>query len=393
MKVSFVTPRYGTEVVGGAELGARMLAERLAQLDGWDVEALTTCAIDTSTWENAYEPGESQVNGVRVHRFTSRSGRHPSFEETSEALFEAPWSTVHEQRRWFELQGPVSDELVDAVATTDADVVVFYPYLYDPTFRGLILAGRRSVLHPAAHDEAPLQLSVLHSVFRNAGGLVFQTWSERRLVERTYPIGATPQLVRGLGVEEGPGEPDAARAAIGLDDRPYLLCLGRVDEGKGTRGLVEFFARYKERRPGPLRLVLAGPIVHDPPRHPDVVVAGPVDEPVKWGLLRGACALVNPSRNEAFSLVLVEAWTVGLPVIVNGRCEPTREHCERSGGGLWFDEYARFEVVVDRIAGDACLRARLGECGKRYVDRTFRWPVLIERYATFLRTVAERAAS
>ena len=390
MKVAFVTPRYGAEVLGGAEFGARMLAERLVPLDGWEVEALTTCALDASTWSDVYEPGESELSGVKVRRFRSGSGRHPDFDAVSEALFSGPWSAAHEQRRWFEMQGPVNDELIDAVAASDADVVVFYPYLYDPTVRGLSLVARRSVLHPAAHDEPALRLPVLREVFRNAGGLVFQTWSERRLVERRYPVGATPQLVLGLGVDEGAGEPGAARAALGLDERPYLLCLGRVDEGKGTRLLVEFFARYKERRPGPLRLVLAGPVVHQPTAHPDVVVAGAVDEDVKWGLLRGALALVNPSSFEAFSLVLVEAWTVARPVIVNGRCEPTREHCERSGGGLWFDRYARFEVLVDRLTHDEQLRRQLGENGKRYVDQNFRWPVLIDRYSTFLRGVAER---
>ena len=393
MKVAFVTPRYGVEVLGGAELGARMLAERLAPLDGWDIEALTTCATDASTWVDDYEPGAVEINGVRVHRFRSSSGRHPSFYRRSEELFAGPWSTAHEQRRWFELQGPVNDELLDAVAASDADAVVFYPYLYDPTVRGVALAGPRAVLHPAAHDEAPLRLPVLHPVFRGAGGLVFQTWSERRLVERTFPVGATPQLVLGLGVDEGEGSPTVAREDVGLGDRPYLLCLGRVDDGKGTGVLAEFFARYKQRRPSPLTLVLAGPVVHRPPAHPDVVVAGPVAEDVKWGLLRGASALVNPSGYEAFSLVLIEAWTVGRPVLVNSRCEPTREHCERSGGGLWFDEYAQFEVIVDRLVDDECLRSRLGERGRHYVDRNFRWPVLIERYASFLGEVATRAVT
>ena len=49
MKLAFVTPRYGADVIGGAELGARLLAERLAALDGWSVEILTTCARDAWT--------------------------------------------------------------------------------------------------------------------------------------------------------------------------------------------------------------------------------------------------------------------------------------------------------------------------------------------------------
>ena len=49
MKIAYVTPRYGVEVVGGAEAGARGLAEHLAGDLGWEVEALTTCAVDNRT--------------------------------------------------------------------------------------------------------------------------------------------------------------------------------------------------------------------------------------------------------------------------------------------------------------------------------------------------------
>ena len=41
-EAAFVTPRYGIEVIGGAETGARMLAERLAFVPGWEVEVMTS---------------------------------------------------------------------------------------------------------------------------------------------------------------------------------------------------------------------------------------------------------------------------------------------------------------------------------------------------------------
>jgi glycosyltransferase involved in cell wall biosynthesis len=81
----------------------------------------------------------------------------------------------------------------------------------------------------------------------------------------------------------------------------------------------------------------------------------------------------------------------GTPVLVNGHCGPTREHCERSGGGLWFDNYGEFEVALQRLAGDTRLRAAMGELGRRYADDHFRWPALIDRYAAFLTRAAERA--
>lgn len=392
MKVAYVVPRYGLEVVGGAELGARMLAERLVSQLGWQAEVLTTCALDSRTWADEYEPGNVELNGVIVQRFRSEAGRDPDFERLSRRVLADPTrASVADQERWIDLQGPRNPAVVEAVGDSDADVVVFYPYLYHPTVRGLAAAGRRAVMHPAAHDEQPLRLPIMRSVFTGARGLVFQTWGERRLVEGLFPVAATRQVVLGLGIEEGPGEPAAARSSLGLGDRPYLVCVGRIDDGKGTGTLARFFAAYKARHPGPLALVLAGPVIDAPIDHPDIVLAGRVDEATKWGLLRGAAALVQPSAYEAFSLVLVEAWTAGVPVVVNARCLATREHCERSGGGLWFGGYAQFEAVLDRLLGDESLASTLARRGRAYVDTHYRWPILIERYGAFLEAVAARA--
>jgi glycosyltransferase involved in cell wall biosynthesis len=393
VKVAFVVPRYGAEVRAGAENAARMLAERLVSRRGWEVEALTTCAVDDQTWADALPPGTTVEGGVTVRRFRSESGRHPRFDRLSHRVLSAPTRASRaDQRRWVELQGPCSAGLLAAVGASDADLVAFYPYLFHPTVRGVPAVGRwRSVFHPAAHDEAPLRLPIYRPVFDGVGGFVFHTDSERDLVESRFGVGATPQIVLGLGVEEQPGEPGEARRRLGLDDRPYLLYLGRVDDGKGTGALADFFAAYKAMRPGPLRLVLAGDPVHPPAPHPDVVLAGRVDDETKWGLLRGATALVNPSAFESFSLIVVEAWTAGVPVMVNGRCEVTRDHCQASGGGLWYESFGAFAAVVDRLVGDPGLRAALATAGGAYVRDRFTWPALIDRYATFLELLAARA--
>ena len=154
--------------------------------------------------------------------------------------------------------------------------------------------------------------------------------------------------------------------------------------------LAAYFAAYKERHPGPLALALVGPVSVELPSHPDIVVTGPVDEADKWDIVRDALVSVSPSALESFSLVVLEAWVDRVPVLVNGACGPTREHCERSGGGLWFTSYPEFEAVLDRLVSDSELRAVLGGRGRDYVDRHFQWPVLIARYDEFLTSVAER---
>jgi glycosyltransferase involved in cell wall biosynthesis len=113
---------------------------------------------------------------------------------------------------------------------------------------------------------------------------------------------------------------------------------------------------------------------------------------VKWGALRGAVALVSPSPFEAFSIVVVEAWTAGIPVLVNGFCAATAEHVARSGGGLAFTGYGQFEVAVSRLVADAGLAAQLARRGAAHVERHFAWPWIMERYGGFLERAAERAA-
>ncbi len=109
MKLAFVTPRYGAEVIGGAELGARLLAERLAALDGWSVEILTTCAGDAWTWANDYAPGRTVEQGVTVHRFLSRAERDTDFRRLTLSLLAHPSASARaDGYDWIDRQGPVS---------------------------------------------------------------------------------------------------------------------------------------------------------------------------------------------------------------------------------------------------------------------------------------------
>ena len=387
MKITFVTVRYGPAVVGGAEQACRQLAEHLAA-DGVDVGVHTTCAVDAVTWADVLPAGRSVEAGVTVHRHRSTSGRDPHFDDRSRPVLSDP---AHQapaaQERWLERQGPVCPAAVEGALADDADLVVATPYLYWPT---VALAARVRpgglVLHPAAHDEAPIRLPVFANVFGAAAGLAFYTDAERRLVERLFPpVAARSQLVIGVGVDAVDAvDAGAFRQAAGIGERPYLLCLGRVDDGKGTAVLGRFFAAYKRRRPGPLALVFAGPVVHPPDPHPDVIVTGPLDEADKWSALAGAAALVNPSANESFSIVLLEAWAVGRPVLVNVRCAATSEHVRRSHGGVAFGGYASFEAAVDRLLADEGAARTLGDAGRAYVEALFGWPAVTARYRRWL---------
>jgi glycosyltransferase involved in cell wall biosynthesis len=390
LHLALVTPRYGADVRGGAEQGARGLAEHLVALAGWRVEVFTSTALDSSTWAPHYPPGTTEEGGVTVHRFAG-TGRDPGFDRLCADVLSHPERTApSREAAWFRAQGPVPAGLLDALAASPAHVVAGYPYLYWPIVEAMQAERHRALLHAAAHDEPPLLLPRFREVFGGVRGLVFHSESERRLVERTFPVAQLPSVVLGLGVDVAGAacaDPAAARARLGIGERPYLLCLGRVDHGKGTGVLARWFATLRERGGPDVALVFAGPVVDRPPAHPDIVVVGAVSEAEKWDLLAGCAALVNPSGHESFSIVLMEAWAVGRPVLVNALCEVTVDHARASGGGLWYDGYALFEAAVATLLSDRELAAGLGAAGQQYVAARYDWPAVVASYERFVRRV------
>jgi glycosyltransferase involved in cell wall biosynthesis len=342
-KVAFVTPRYGPEVMGGAETAARQLAEHLVADCGWSVEVFSSCALDHITWDDVLPAGDRTENGVTVHRFRSASGRVPEFYELDGRLRSAPaQASMSEARRWLECNGPVTLDLVQALAASDVDVVAFYPYLYYPTVMGLDAVTVPTVLHPAAHDEPAFYLPVFAPTYANADAICYHTAAERRLVQRVHPVAQIRQIILGLGVGPVVEGGRSGGDILGIGDRPYVISVGRVDEHKGSVMLARFFQLYKKRHPGPLALALVGPVSASIPEDEDIVVTGTVSEADKGDLVRDALVAISPSALESFSLVVLEAWEQSVPVMVNATCDPTREHCERSGGGLWFGSFLHF---------------------------------------------------
>src|SRR5262249_52801929 len=103
LRIGLVVQRYGLEVVGGAELHCRWVAEHLAERH--QVEVLTTTATDYLNWENEFPPGVSTLNGVTVRRFpVERRRRIDTYDAVANKVcfFE---HTDEEERRWMEEHG------------------------------------------------------------------------------------------------------------------------------------------------------------------------------------------------------------------------------------------------------------------------------------------------
>ena len=391
MKLACVIHRYGPQATGGSEAHCRAIATRLAERH--DVTVLTSCATDYVTWRNVVRPGESSDGKVRVIRFPVDRPRDLNrFRELSELVF-ADRATAAEQTEWFRANGPSLPGLLDHLAAqgTSYDRILFWAFRYAPTWFGLPAVADRAVLLPTAEDDELIRSSTLvGSFFSLPRVCLFLTPEERDLVSSRCAGPLPPHDVIGAGLEPAPPAPPRdAIDRLGLP-RDYLLYLGRVDKNKGCDRLFDAFEQYDERAiaegtPAPLTLVLAGPVVLPVPDHPRIRALGFVDDGTREALIRHARALVMPSLYESLSLVVLEAWNHGVPVIVNGRCAPLRGHIRRADGGLFYDTPAGFSGAVRYLATHRDVASQLGAQGLAYVEREYRWPAVMEKIEAALR--------
>jgi len=390
VKILFVGQRYGNEVLGGSEAMTRFYASRLAAR-GHEVHVLTSCATSYLDWANQYAPGDEVLEGVTVHRLPVLRPRDLGiFGRLSDRVLSHPQRVpLHLQKEWMRLQGPLLPDLEPWLVERSAgfDVVSFMTYLYFTTWAGLAASQAPSILFPTAHDEPPLALPLFDGVFRMPNAFGFMTEEEATLVDRRFHV-TQPSRVVGIGVEPVGGDVAAFRRRFGLFDRPYLVYAGRIDPNKGAVELAELFARYKTRRPGPLTLVMIGEELVPITPHADVVKTGFVDTAMKDAGIAGAALLVQPSYFESFSIVLGEAWALGVPALVQGKCEVLAGQVERSGGGIPYRGYPQFEAALDRVLSDEALRRRLAAAGREYVRERYTWNAVLGRLEELLRLAA-----
>ena len=339
-KIGFVIQRYGLEVNGGSEMLCRSLAERMSKY--YDVEVITTCAVNHSTWADEYPPGIQQINDVTVRRFPISFHRNSqTFNELRYSLFVARKNiTIEREIEWMKQIGPYSQSLLLYLEQNKIsyDLFVFFTYLYSTTYFGLPLVKEKALLLPTAHDEEYIYLSVFDDLFRAPKGFIFLAPEEKQLVHKVFKNDNLPNVVTGIGIDPPlkTPRPEDFKKKYNLS-KPYILYLGRIEPGKGSEMLFTFFLRYKQNPMRNIQLVLAGKTLIDIPSHPDIRHLGFVSEEDKYNAIAGAELLVNSSLFESLSIVIMEAWSLGIPVLVNGRSTVMVGQCTRSNGGLWYE--------------------------------------------------------
>ena len=388
MKLACVVHRYGVDIAGGSEAHCRHVAEHLATRH--DVTILTTCARDHISWRNEHAAGISKVGPLIVARFpVARQRSLHRFADASELAFSGT-ATEGEQDEWFRQNGPDSPGLIEHLRSQGQtyDAVLFWAFRYAEAYFGLPLVASRAVLVPTAEEDPVIRMSVLDRFFALPAGYIFLTPEEQELVERRSST-KRPSCTIGSGLEPATPGPSVDLRALGVRE-PFILYLGRIDPNKGCADLLEHFTRFRAEYDTPVQLVMAGPASMPLPEHDDVRYLGFVDGATRDALLSHATLLTMPSRYESLSLVLLEAWNLGRPALVNGHCAVLRGQARRSNGALYYRNYDEFARSLTVLIERPDVARELGQQGLAYVNREYRWPTVIRKIEALLAVVVGR---
>jgi len=372
--VAIVVQRCHPDVVGGSETLAWHYAALLR--DAYEVDVLTTTAVDTAEWANTLPAGPELKDGVRINRFPVTIGRSHYWSGLHRRLIEAFGSftpgrndgarpelrwTIALQEEFIRHQGPYSEPLLRFLRDNwrDYRAIFFITYLYPTTYFGLqqVPAGK-ALFVPTLHDELPAYLPAYKFAARRARELVWLTAAEQRVGRKLW--GELPARIVAMAIDTAPREPQWSPA-------PYLLYSGRVDPNKGCRELFDYFITFKTAHPGKLRLIITGIDDIPVPVHEDIEFRGFVSAEEKFRLMAGAALFVTPSPNESFSIVTLEAMAQKTPVLVNSASEVLADHAKISEAGRAYSDYDSFAAALKEMLAVEETRAAMGERGRAYV--------------------------
>lgn len=395
MKLGIIIPWFGRELKGGAEQQAWQVATRLAGR-GHHVEVLTTCCgSHQDDWEtnNLPEGLAMEREGFAVRRFPVAPRDRAAFDRVCGSLLSLDPATLKpgvppvsaEDSTLFVNELIKSPALLDYLKAHGDDFTSFIllPYLYGPVLKAIEIVGAKAALQPCLHDESYAYLPEVAQAFYGANRLLFNSEGERELALRLYGPGIwSKSFLVGEGVEVDRSIAASNGAAPLTEQGRFLLYLGRKDPGKNTPLLLRAFQRFRAVRPNSnLRLILAGIGSVDLNGADAIEDLGLVSEEQKSELLRDCAALVQPSENESFSRVMMEAWLHGKPVAVHSGCLATAVALRTADGG-WSagpeSEWAGLFAEIERSRAPEL--ARLGENGRRYAEVVADWDCVMDRY-------------
>lgn len=393
-KIGFVIPWYGDKIPGGAEAELRGIAKHL-QAAGVELEILTTCVKEfSSDWSvNFYKEGPADEGGLKVIRFPARKRDTAAFDQVNLKFIKGiPVSAEEEVIFMREMVN--SPKLYDYMSEHKDDYALFVhiPYMFGTAYYGIKACPEKSVVIPCLHEEAYAHMSLYNDLFGSVAGMIYLASNEMKLANRLYDLKNVKQAVLGAGVDSDfDANAERFREKFKIND-PFILYAGRKDTGKNVDLLIKYFREFKRRNPSydSLKLILIGGGSIDIPKdiESSVIDLGFVDRADKYDACAASLCLCQPSTHESFSIVIMESWLAGRPVLVHENCDVTCAFAQESNSGLYFKDFFDFEGAIKFYLENPDKADIMGKTGREYVMERFTWDVITRKYTEFFKEVS-----
>ena len=393
-KIGFVIPWYGDKIPGGAEAELRGIAKHL-QASGVELEILTTCVKEfSSDWSvNFHKEGPSEEGGLKVIRFPARKRDTEAFDQVN-LKFIKGIPVTPEEGQIFMKEMVNSPKLYEYLKEQQDEYALYVhiPYMFGTAYYGIKACPEKSVLIPCLHEEAYAHMSLYNEVFGSLAGMIYLASNEMKLANSLYDLSKVKQAVLGAGVDSD-FNADAVRfrEKFKISD-PFILYAGRKDTGKNVDVLIRYFREFRRRNPSinNLKLILIGGGSIDIPSDiaSEVIDLGFVDRQDKYDACAASLCLCQPSTHESFSIVIMESWLAGRPVLVHENCDVTCAFAQESNSGLYFKDFYDFEGAVKFYLDNPETADTMGRTGRGYVLERFTWDVITKKYTEFFKEVS-----
>lgn len=388
--IAMVIPWYGENIRGGAEKECNYIAHMLKRV-GWNVEVFTTCVKDAASdrGKNTLRAGKYIENDILVRRFKVRVRDSRRYNSVNIKIYNNIPVTYEEEEIYYkeDINSPSMYRYINK-HSKDYSLFIFEPYMYGITFYGSLYCPHNCVMIPCLHDESYAYLKHTREMIERFKGIIFHAKPEMELAEKLYDLTNIKKGILGGGIDTDWAEsckPETFRKKFKIND-DFLLYAGRKDSGKKVDELISYFIRFKKNTNCSLKLVLIGGGHIDIPDNynDEIIDLGFVSEEDKRNAYAAAFCFCNPSYFESFSIVIMESWIAGRPVLVSEHCDVTKNYCIESNGGLYYSEFNIFSECLKFMLDNRDIADKMGEKGHDYVLQNFTHNIMAKKYSTFL---------
>ncbi|MDX2035740.1 MAG: glycosyltransferase family 4 protein [Isosphaeraceae bacterium] len=391
MKIAWFTHRYHP-CIGGAETYGRAVVKRFVRA-GHEVDVFTSDAHELAYYTDRNcrkvdAPERSVVDGANVRRLPVR--HYPLQRYVGKALSLVPHRPT--QCR-FASYMPWIPGLGSIRGDYDAVFGVGFPFtnFSHAALRTARAAGAPLILTPFLHLATPgdpvhrtytrpHQISLLR-----AADLVINPTQRASETVISWGISSDRVATISMAIDRRDvigGDRDRFRHEQSLSPTgPVIGQLGALDPNKGSCDLILACDRIHDRGRA-VELVLAGNPTREfrrfleehPRERPWLRLTGPLPVSEVPSFYAALDIFSMPSRTDSFGIVFLEAWANGLPVVAaDAGGVPEVVDDGRTGRLVPFGDVEALRAAFERWIDDPTERRRIGEEGRRHVEKGFDW--------------------